>query len=103
LHLDAISFLDAQRKIIEFRHDQKAKFIKETISIRIKARESEFKDPIDNIIVVDTLYRWNKYSVETSNIPHETREDDPNAIYFNITLSHNQPEKTIVYTVHYSL
>jgi len=104
LHLEAISFLDAQRRILDFRYDQKARFIKETVSIRIRARDADLlKEPFDSITIVDTLYRWNKYSIESSTVPHEPREDDPNSISFNISLTHAQPEKVVQYTVHYTL
>jgi len=100
----SVNFLDGSRKVVDFRHDQKAKFIKETVTIRIRARDIDLlKDSLDNIVAVDTLYRWNKYTIEASNFPHETRDDDPHTIAFNVSLSHNQPEKVIQYTVHYAL
>jgi len=104
LHLEPISFLDAQRRIIDYRYDQKSRFIKETVSIRIRARDADLlREPFDTITIVDTLYRWNKYNIESSTVPHEQREDDPNAISFNISLTHAQPEKVVQYTVHYTL
>ncbi|WP_193212540.1 DUF4139 domain-containing protein [Luteolibacter marinus] len=87
--------LVGERKVADFKRDDRADWMKETIEVTLKNRSKDAKE----IIVREHLWRWMNWNIENASMEHEKK--DAQTIEFTVKLAPDE-EKKITYTAHYS-
>ena len=84
-----------ERRQVNFRLDEKAKWMEEDIEVKIRNQ----KDEPAKVIVKENLYRWSNWSIVKKT--NEFEKVDARTIHFNLSIA-KDAEAVVRYTVRYN-
>ena len=84
-----------ERRQVDFRIDNKARWMEEDIEVKIRNQKGETA----NVIVKENLYRWSNWSIIKKS--GEFEKVDARTIHFNLKIT-KESEAVVRYTVRYN-
>jgi len=98
LMVDPLSKVSASRKQTGYNFDKPKNFIIETFEINVTNGRDEFVD----VVVEDTMYRWQHWEITSSNLPYQKHEHHTRRIYWKVPQMAPFTTQKITYTVFYN-
>jgi hypothetical protein len=95
LHIGDAFDIVGERKRTDFHVDSSGHVMTESFEIRVRNHKDEAAD----VLVKETLYRWNNWEITESS--HKWTKYDSNTIHFPVTVA-KDGEQVITYTVRYT-
>lgn len=95
LHIGDAFDVVGERKRTDFRVDSGRHIMTETFEIRVRNHKTE---PVD-VLIKETLYRWNNWEITDSNA--KWTKFDSDTIHFPVTVA-KDGEQVVTYTVRYT-
>jgi hypothetical protein len=85
----------AERKQVDFKMDERAHWMRESLEIRIRNHKEEAVE----VIVKENLYRWANWAIEQKS--HDFTKEDARTVHFPVSVE-KDAETVLTYTVLYS-
>jgi len=95
LHIGDAFDVVGERKRTDFKVDSSRYVITESFEVRVRNHKTE---PVD-VLVKETLYRWNNWEITDSS--HKWTKFDSDTIHFPVTVA-KDGEQVVTYTVRYT-